>query len=277
MNKEAGQIQESKWRHNYREDLDPEKLDWLFWLSHNWKWYFAVNRMSGLNSTQWLLQKSAEAHASGNREAFTNEGRWNANWWTTSWWEKSRWKWNDEVWRFFFSLRISHPRSGNCCVRDGRCTHSVSHAQFFWHIFLCVAYRHRAHAWGVCGAHVISRHLTLSMLVFPPPSLLFPHGHFGTTFLSAQSLPGFTRSESADQAHFRTSGGEFGHLADPAHSTGYEPKEFDKITSADGDTTPINDPNYDTVSDFSKITRENTGLFGVSTVLEASVSHVSLR
>ena len=33
MNREAGQIQESKRRHNYREDLDPEKLDWLFWLS----------------------------------------------------------------------------------------------------------------------------------------------------------------------------------------------------------------------------------------------------
>ena len=29
MNQEAGQIQESKRRHNYREDLDPEKLDWL--------------------------------------------------------------------------------------------------------------------------------------------------------------------------------------------------------------------------------------------------------
>ena len=37
MNKEASQIQESKRRHNYREDLDPEKLDWLVWLSHNWK------------------------------------------------------------------------------------------------------------------------------------------------------------------------------------------------------------------------------------------------
>ena len=66
MNKEAGQTQESKRRHNYREDLDPEKLDWLFWLSHIWKWSFAVNRISGLNSTQWLHQKSAEAHASGN-------------------------------------------------------------------------------------------------------------------------------------------------------------------------------------------------------------------
>ena len=42
MNKEADQTQESKRRHKYREDLDPEKLDWLIWLSHNAKWYFAV-------------------------------------------------------------------------------------------------------------------------------------------------------------------------------------------------------------------------------------------
>ena len=111
--------------------------------------------------------------------------------------------------------------------------------------------------------------------MFHPPSLLFPHGHVETTFLCAQSLPDFTRSESAGQAHFRTSGGKFGYLADPTHSTGYEPKEFDKISCADGDTTPINDPNYDNISDFSKITRENTGLFSVSTILEASVSHVS--
>ena len=46
-------------------------------------------------------------------------------------------------------------------------------------------------------------------------------------------------------------------------------------TFGDGDTTPINDPNRDVISDFSKTTRENTGLFGVPTVFETSVSHVS--
>ena len=68
---------------------------------------------------------------------------------------------------------------------------------------------------------------------------------------------------------------ESGYVADPTHSTGNEPNEFDKITSTNGDTTPINDPNYDNISDFSKITRKNSGLVGVSTMLEASVSHVS--
>ena len=103
-----------------------------------------------------------------------------------------------------------------------------------------------------------------------PPSVPFPDGHFETTF------PTLTSAPSLPNSHFRTSGGEFGYQADPTHSTGYEPKEFDKITSADGDTTPINDPNYDNISDISKITLENTGLFGVSTMSEASVSHVSL-
>ena len=43
----------------------------------------------------------------------------------------------------------------------------------------------------------------------------------------------------------------------------------------DGDTTTINDPDHDSISDFSKTTRENTGLFGVPIVFETSVSHVS--
>ena len=50
MNNEAGQTTRSMRRNNYCEDLEPEKLDWLIWLSHNWKWHFAVNRISDLNS-----------------------------------------------------------------------------------------------------------------------------------------------------------------------------------------------------------------------------------
>ena len=71
------------------------------------------------------------------------------------------------------------------------------------------------------------------------------------------------------------SGEEFGYPADSTHSTGCEPKEFDKVNSVDGDTTPINDPNRDNISEFSKTTRESIGLFGVPTVFEASVSQVS--
>ena len=63
-------------------------------------------------------------------------------------------------------------------------------------------------------------------------------GHFDTTFPSAPSSSSFTRPKCAGQAHFRTCAGECGYPADPTHVTGCEPKEFDKITSVDGDTTP---------------------------------------
>ena len=130
-------------------------------------------------------------------------------------------------------------------------------------------------AQGVCSVYVISLHLVLSILMFHPPSLLFPHGHFDTTLPSTPSSSSITRPKSAGQAHLRTCAGEFGYLVDPTHLTSYEPKEFDKTTSVDGDMTPINDPDHDSISDFSKTTRENTGLFNVPTVFETSVSHVS--
>ena len=56
-------------------------------------------------------------------------------------------------------------------------------------------------------------------------------------------------------------------------NTGYEPKEFDKITSVDSDTMLINDPDHNT-SDTSKTMNENTGQFGILTVFESSVVHV---
>ena len=117
------------------------------------------------------------------------------------------------------------------CVRRGVCTHSVSHAHFSDTFSLRVAQTSRTRmAQGVCSVHVISLHLTFSLLMFHPPSLLFPHGHFDS-FPSAPSLANCSRFESAGLPHFRTSGDEFGYLADPTHSTGYEPKEFDKISS----------------------------------------------
>ena len=107
-------------------------------------------------------------------------------------------------------------------------------------------------------------------LMFHPPSLLFPDGHFETTFPTLTSttfLPSFTCPKNARQAHSLTSTEEFGYLAKSSPLSGYEPKK--------PDTTPIKDPDHDNTSDFSKSTRESTGLFGVSTVFEAFVSHVS--
>ena len=91
------------------------------------------------------------------------------------------------------------------------------------HIFMRV----NTHTWlkdmkkVCCIAHVASLHLAMSMLMFHPPCLLFPGGHFETfpTSTSASSLSSTTRLQIAGQAHFRTSGEEFVKMADSAHST----------------------------------------------------------
>ena len=119
----------------------------------------------------------------------------------------------------FFFLRISQPRCGNYCVFDGVCTHSVSHAHFSDTVSLRDVQTSRTRmVQGVCSAHVIS-------LISPSPlshvlsAVLFPHGHFQTTFPSAPSLSNCTQSKSAGQARFCTSAEEFGYLANPTHST----------------------------------------------------------
>ena len=66
-----------------------------------------------------------------------------------------------------------------------------------------------------------------------------------------------TCPKSAGHPQLRTSIEEFGFLATSGLNTGYEPNEFDKITSVEDDTTLINDPDHNT-SDFSKTTNENT-------------------
>ena len=112
--------------------------------------------------------------------------------------------------------------------------------------------------------------------MFHLSSLLFLHGHFETNLTDAPVhtiLPNFPdpkarvkRTPHEDE--------QFGCLAKSVFFTGYEPKEFDKITSVDDDTTLINDPDHN-ICDFSETTGENSGQFGVSTVFESSVLHVS--
>ena len=106
-------------------------------------------------------------------------------------------------------------------------THSVSHAHFSDTFSLRGVQTSRTRmARGVCSAHVTCLHLTLAILMFHPPSLLFPHGHFDISFPCALSLPNCSRSDSAGQAYFRTSGEEFGYLADPTYSTGVGRKSW---------------------------------------------------
>ena len=50
---------------------------------------------------------------------------------------------------------------------------------------------------GVCSVHVAYLHLAFSVLMIHPPSLLFPHGYFDTTFQSAPSSSSSPRPKSA--------------------------------------------------------------------------------
>ena len=53
------------------------------------------------------------------------------------------------------------------------------------------------------------------------------------------------------------------------------PKKFDKSTSEDSDTMLVHDPDLNEISDLSKNTHENIGLFGVLSMFELSVTAVS--
>ena len=98
-------------------------------------------------------------------------------------------------------------------------THSVSHAHFSDTFSLRGVQTSHTHGSRClqCACHTSPSHPLHSHV--SSTSLLFPHGHFNTSFPSAPSLPNCSRSVSAGPAHFRTSGEEFGHLADPTHST----------------------------------------------------------
>ena len=90
-----------------------------------------------------------------------------------------------------------------------------------------------------------------------------------------KTLPGLPTPKIAGPAHSHISEDDFGYMAISPHRTGYEPKQLDKMVPADDDATSINDPDHDSASNFSKNTHENTGLFGVPTVCETSVSQFS--
>ena len=119
--------------------------------------------------------------------------------------------------------------------RYGTCAHFPCRTRIFLtHSLSGVQTSRTRVAQGVCSAHVIPLPLTLS--IFSCFISLVCCSRTVTLTLRSRlylPCPNCSRSESAGPAHFRTSGQEFGYLADPAHSTGYEPKEFDMNTSAD--------------------------------------------
>ena len=156
--------------------------------------------------------------------------------------------------RTYFCAQRAH-----CVFRTSSCVSHTRMAQVSWNK-------------GVCHMSVFVLYLAFSSLMFHP-SLLFLYIHFDITF-SVHNLAVLSRPKSAGHAQRRTCIAKFGYLAKSDANAGNEPNEFDKNNSVDDDTMLINDPNHN-FSDFSKTTSENTRQFGVPTVFESSVSHVS--
>ena len=105
-------------------------------------------------------------------------------------------------------------------------THSAVARTFFSaQVIARVAHRHHAYAWlKAHGLSVMKRFVALcmsclsvalSLLMFQPPSLLFPDGHFSCS----TSLQSFIRPKIAGHAHSHSSGEEFVYMTDSAHFT----------------------------------------------------------
>ena len=140
-------------------------------------------------------------------------------------------------------------------------THSMSHAHFLCTFSLRDVQTRTRMAQGVCSVCVChispSRplHSHVSSTVFAVPALSIRH-HVLVCTVFVELYQTHKRGSSAPPDVRR---GVW--LPGRSHApTGYEPKEFDKTTSVDGNTTPIDDPDNDSISEFSKTTRENTGL-----------------
>ena len=107
----------------------------------------------------------------------------------------------------------------------------------------------------MCSAQVVTLHLAFSLLMFHPSAPLLSDNLFDTARQSltfTELLLGLSRPKSAGPVHFRNSEDDFGYMAYLPHSMGHEPNQPDKMVPADGDPTPINDPDHDSICDFSK-------------------------
>ena len=276
-------------------------------LSHNWKSQIAVNKNSdskfhtkassriwkraclgkprSINSYRWLVDSKLvdqvlvrdQKNLEGSLKVFSQDGHEVMRFFTIfSWWGRTH--------------RSSHPRSSNQCVCDGRCTHShLLHAHFLLCIhctysrtFLCVLHTCTAQGCLQCAC----RHLSV---ISPSPFSCFtracsccsltvtsrplPTSTTLPTLTSTTSCPTFpTWRRRWSALRPRTSC--LDTWPSPSPPQVMSPKKFDKNTSVDDDTTLIKDPDHN-ISDFSKTTNENTSQFGVHTLFESSVLHVS--
>ena len=207
-------------------------------LSHNWKYYFVMNRISDSKLHTKASSRIRKEHASGNGEELTHtsDDWWKANLWTKSWWERSKrtwrksegflskWSWRDDFFSFFWlsssrgrSHSCSHARSSNYCVCDGVCTHTHLLPRTFsgvhtLRVHFAHSYACYTHAWlkGVCSAHVMSP-LTHLLTSHVSPVLTYVLPCCSLTVTSRPLLEAQVKRTPHDEL--------FGYLAKSAPST----------------------------------------------------------
>ena len=197
----------------------------------------------------------------------------------------SRWSWSDECSFFldrfhsdnFWRFR-THAAATTVCTTGGVHTLTCRTHIFLLHSAL-TAYCAHLHACGHTRMAQVSVKRSLHMRLLPshvspvfavPARSLRDHSWLRLHWRSRQHA----LAKSAGHAQPRTCIAKFCYLAKSDANTGCGPNMFDKHTSVYDDTMLINDLDQNT-SDFSKTTNENTSQFGVLTVFESSVSHVS--
>ena len=203
----------------------------------------------------------------------------------------SRWSWSDECWFFRQIFRVrTHVVATTICTTV-ECTYTqLLHAHFSAQSACTITFAHFSCVSHTRTAQVSAKRCVACTCLWSLSRLLPSHASpiladparslrdFSQLRLHWRSRPHvlavLTCPKSAGHTQLRTSTEEFGYLAKFGLNTGYEPKKFDENTSMDDDTTLISDPDHN-ISDISKTTNENTSQFGVHTVFESSVLHVS--
>ena len=161
-------------------------------------------------------------------------------------WGKSQtaWRWQDSVGlqhpeRDLARRTYTHLLHAHFSVAESVCAHPHIFMRVHKQVWLKCLWK------DVCRTCVFVLYLAFSLLMFHP-SLLFLYIHFYITF-SVHLLAELSRPKSAGHAPLRTCIAKFGYLAKSDANTGYEPKEFDKITSVDNDTMLIDGPDARTL------------------------------
>ena len=209
----------------------------------------------------------------------------------------SRWTWRDECSFFlqsfsnrFFLVEISYTCSGNYSVYDGEVYIHSPVARTFFCCTVCLRTFAHLHACAHTRmAQVSVKRLFVawvSLFSISPSSLSCLTRLCCSRTVTSRSIPTMTSLtihmflpyfpvlKAQDTRHSAHASRSLATWPSQMQTQGMSPNEFDKIISVDDDTMLINDPNHN-FFDFLKTRNENTRQFGVPTVFESSVLHVS--